>query len=82
MIPVITSDLDSLYGKVIKPCRKGTFIFLIYDNKKIKKLIKSAMKKFKIPFKRGYYSWKGIVAVADSIEKEYENYFDKIYKVV
>jgi hypothetical protein len=74
--------LDILYSKVIKPCRKGTFIYLICDNKKVKKLVKDGIKKFKIPFKRGLYTWKGIIVVASSIKDEHKSYFDKIYRVI
>lgn len=82
MISLIKSDLDSIYDKVIKACRKGEFLYLIYSNKKVKKEIKKALKSFKIPFKRGIYMWKGIIIISSSISDEHKSYFDKIYKVV
>jgi len=81
VISVIKADLDVLYEKVIKPCRKGAFIYLLCG-KREKKFVKLGFKKFKIPYKRGIYSWKGIIIISSYLDEEYESYFDKIYRVV
>jgi hypothetical protein len=75
--------IDELYvlEKIIKPCRKGKFIYVVCSSQKNYKEIKRQLKEFKIPNKRGIYTWRGIIIIGINRVTEYEKYFDIILEL-
>lgn len=72
---------DDVYNEIIRPCRKGQYIYVICDSenlaKKLKRLLKAHLSDY-----RGVFTWKGIVVISLT-EAYYSNtYFDEIIKII
>lgn len=72
---------ENVFNELIVPCKKGQFIFVICRNKKSIKELKLIMKGYKFPYKRGCFTWKGIIVIGLELLDEWAEYFDKIVEV-
>ncbi len=81
MIALIKYNEEKLFTSVVQECRKGKFIYILCEDKKVMTLMRKFLKTFKIPKKRGIYMWKGIIVLSSYVEKEFIKYFDKVIKV-
>jgi len=72
---------ENVFNELIVPCKKGEFIFVICKNKKSIKELKLIMKGYKLPYKRGVFTWKGIIVIGLESMSEWKQYFDKIIEV-
>lgn len=70
-----TINFDTL-DKAIGSCRKGLFIMLIVDKKQYKK-IRMYLRKY-LSYKRGIFTYKGILVLVTEEYPEYKKYFNKI----
>ncbi len=59
-----SDDFEEQLSKVVvSPCRKGNFIYVECSNKKISVRVKKLLKEL-LSYKRGIFTWKGIVVVS------------------
>lgn len=72
---------ENFFNEVVKPCKKGLTLFLLFSKKSDYAAIKNLFKEFKIPNKRGVWTWKGIVIVSPYLAPEFKKYIDKIIEV-
>lgn len=72
---------ENFFNEVVKPCKKGLTLFLLFSKKPDYTIIKNFFKEFKIPNKRGVWSWRGIVIVAPYFNSEFDEYIDKLIEV-
>lgn len=72
---------ENFFEEVVKPCKKGLTLFLLFSKKSDYVIIKKLFAEFKIPNKRGVWTWKGIVIVSPYFNSEFNKYIDKIIEV-
>jgi len=75
----ITWSEDTVINNIVNPCRAGKFIYVICNSKKKYILLKATLKDY-LSFKRGLFTYKGIVAFTTNDRKEFYNNFDLVIK--
>ncbi len=73
---------NNIVEYVIKPCRKGKFIFIVCSNNSQRIQIKKIFKKFRISNKRGIWSWRGIIVVTTKDYNDCFSYFDIVIHLI
>ena len=78
-IHTIVYSEDAVIESIVNPCRKGKFIYVVCSSIKKYKLLKATLKDY-LSFKRGLFTYKGIVAFTILDRKEFYDNFDLVIK--